>query len=236
MSTSWPQLESATGRARKRRLRIQRSDVRKSAKQNDRTLDRSEEEIVLPPYPPGQPWRILWPSTIDDHEDDSKQNPSSDRRLPTWKQIKNGWKMYMETWEDGLRGEPSAEKLRLRAESQATKERGLSNKIEDGASGSSVEQIQDNVSRNLRDMREDAEGIIEQAKGSKEDIQKIAADAMRLATECLQEFMTGYRHGRDQEIDKMLNEYFQETSTEESTKASNGEKKTRRRRKRVTLR
>lgn len=33
---------------------------------------------------------------------------------------------------------------------------------------------------------------------------------MQTGTECIREFMAGYRQGRDQEVDKMLNEYFKE--------------------------
>ncbi len=59
------------------------------------------------------------------------------------------------------------------------------------------------------------ETVIEQAKEqtgirNQEDLKAFASDTMRLATECLKEFMAGYREGRDNEIDKMLHEYFQE--------------------------
>jgi hypothetical protein len=33
---------------------------------------------------------------------------------------------------------------------------------------------------------------------------------LRLANECVTEFMKGYRLGRDDEVDKMLTQYFQE--------------------------
>jgi hypothetical protein len=56
---------------------------------------------------------------------------------------------------------------------------------------------------------------LEQAKDTTgihntEDLRMVAEDMMRLATQCLKEFMAGYRQGRDDEVDKMLNEYFQE--------------------------
>ena len=41
------------------------------------------------------------------------------------------------------------------------------------------------------------------------------SESMRLATDCLKEFMAGYRKGRDEEVDKMLHKYFQELNWEE---------------------
>lgn len=46
---------------------------------------------------------------------------------------------------------------------------------------------------------------------------------MQTGTECIREFMAGYRQGRDQEVDKMLNEYFKEyDNTSSSTTTQDG--------------
>jgi hypothetical protein len=97
-----------------------------------------------------------------------------------------------------------------------------------------VQKIQSNVTRNLKDAKE----MLEHARDSKEDLQKMAGDSMKLATECLKEFMTGYRQGRDQEIDKMLNEYFQDKSPGQSVDDTSlsSNRKSRRKKKRVSLR
>jgi hypothetical protein len=59
---------------------------------------------------------------------------------------------------------------------------------------------------------------------------------MKLATDCLREFMAGYRQGRDQEVEKMMNEYFQEEDEKEATDEQQSIRKRRRKPKRVNLR
>ena len=216
MAMSWPRLESAAGRARKRRLRIEKTktisnDEKRSMKSPRSVVD--NEEVVVPPYPNGQPWRVLWPST---HHltSDATGDLKSVRYLPTWSELKHGWMKYMETWEDGLRGEPSAEKLRQRQVQQSLMEMDLpERRSTEETDFLDVNKIQSNVSRNIKHAKENAQEIFEQAKDSKDDLQKIAGESMKLATVCLKEFMSGYRQGRDQEIDKMLNEYFHDKPT-----------------------
>jgi hypothetical protein len=186
----------------------------------------------MPPYPQGQPWRVLWPIP---HEESPKTvgDETKTRYLPKWSELKDGWKKYLETWEDGLRGEPSPEKVRERQAEQSLKETGQvkSTAMDDVLD---VQKIQSNVTRNLKDAKE----MLEHARDSKEDLQKMAGDSMKLATECLKEFMTGYRQGRDQEIDKMLNEYFQDKSPGQSVDDTSlsSNRKSRRKKKRVSLR
>jgi hypothetical protein len=45
---------------------------------------------------------------------------------------------------------------------------------------------------------------------SSEDLKRYAAEAMQLMSTSLKEFMAGYRKGRDDEVEKMLTEYFQD--------------------------
>lgn len=66
---------------------------------------------------------------------------------------------------------------------------------------------------------------------TKEDLKKWAGDQMKLASECLSEFMVGYRKGRDDEVDKMLHQYFQENEEQDEKKESNDEGALRKRRK-----
>jgi len=286
---SFPRLESATGRARKRRRRIEQVNRVKMMNENnddphienetERTNStttttsrrksttrkipqngKEEEEdvvfIVVPPYPKGQPWRILWPTDVDEEHGSTSSSVKKEKRriFPTWSELRQGWTKYMETWEDGLRGEPSAEKLKERQEAkeralQMTKkdsdhkdEKSIGDK--DDLLTISTDTIQENAYRNVRDMKETAEEMLDQAKTSKDDLQRMASDSMKLATECLKEFMSGYRQGRDQEIDKMLNEYFQDPTTTTTTTNTNNdtptekgkESRRRRKKKRANLR
>jgi hypothetical protein len=217
LAISWPRLESATGRARKRRLRTEKyktstNDEKRSMK-GPKTFV-GEEVVIIPPYPKGQPWRVLWPS--------SQQSPSevtgdgsSKRYLPTWSELQHGWRMYVETWEDGIRGEPSAEKLRQRQAQQSLRDMELleERRGTEEVDSLNVKNIQSNLYRNIKHAKENAQEIFEHAKDSKDDLQKMASESMKLATVCLKEFMSGYRQGRDQEIDKMLNEYFQDQTS-----------------------
>jgi hypothetical protein len=49
---------------------------------------------------------------------------------------------------------------------------------------------------------------------TKEDLKKWAGEQLKLATQCVNEFMAGYRSGRDEEVEKMLNQYFKEEGDE----------------------
>ena len=65
-----------------------------------------------------------------------------------------------------------------------------------------------------------------------EDIKKVAEDILQLVTDCLKEFMAGYRKGRDDEIDKMLNEYFKEEEEKNDDKSTTNHDKNKKRRRR----
>lgn len=73
----------------------------------------------------------------------------------------------------------------------------------------------DSLGRNLNTIEKEGTNLTELAKDktgihSKEELAKWAGDQIKLATACLNQFMSGYREGRDDEVDNMLNEYFKE--------------------------
>ena len=49
---------------------------------------------------------------------------------------------------------------------------------------------------------------------------------LTLATQCTKEFMSGYREGRDLEVDRMLHEYFQDFDSEKSDEKQKKEQET----------
>ncbi|KAL3909134.1 MAG: hypothetical protein SGILL_008208 [Bacillariaceae sp.] len=176
-------------------------------------------------YPTGQPWRVLWPQphgsvTLTDPREKPK------RRIPRLSDFSRAWTLYKETWEDGISGRPSAAKLeRLQQEELAKKlaeaEADLESSkasLQKGDNSTSererqLKDIEDNAARNIQLIRQDAQALLDQAKDrtgihTQDDLKAVASQMMQVATECIQEFMAGYRQGRDQEIDKMLNEYF----------------------------
>mmetsp|Transcript_33464 Transcript_33464/g.48463 ORF Transcript_33464/g.48463 Transcript_33464/m.48463 type:complete len:93 (-) Transcript_33464:24-302(-) len=61
---------------------------------------------------------------------------------------------------------------------------------------------------------------------TKEELKIWLEEQMKLGVECLSEFMKGYRHGRDEEVDKMLHEYFKDLDEEKDRDdAGDGEKR-----------
>jgi hypothetical protein len=168
-------------------------------------------------YPKGQPWRVLWPNPNGDIAANSSSSAPR-RHIPRIKDIRRAWKLYKETWEDGLSGRPSKKKMEQIEKMQHPDEYNAS-KGEDATAATDrrekLKDIGDNASRNLRLVRRDAQYLLEQAKErtgirSQEDVKALASEMMQIATECIKEFMAGYRQGRDQEIDKMLHEYFKD--------------------------
>ena len=75
--------------------------------------------------------------------------------------------------------------------------------------------IADNVRKNVSAMTRETPELLRMGKeitgaSTKEEMREWVGDQLRLGTACLSEFMKGYRRGRDEEIDRMLNEYFRE--------------------------
>lgn len=185
--------------------------------------DEEDEEIeMLPPYPPGKPWRVLffrpYGSPVDDTHTKGDGNFMSRWRIPSLQDWRRAWGLYMETWEGGLRGEvkPDSDATQQPDETKTSDET-LDQTTEQ--TKASLEAIKDNASRNLKLVRQDAHVLLETTKDQTgihnlEDMKALAAEMMKLATECIKEFMAGYRQGRNDEIDKMLNEYFQEGQQE----------------------
>ena len=144
--------------------------------------------------------------------------PPLPRTFGGWKRVFVGtWTMYRDTW-------PKKKDKDILEDS--TNKKGK----EDG-SGYSIDSIDvsgfqeqrdqirkqtvDNLGQNLNTLHQEGSNFIESAKEqtgirNKEDLRKWASDQMKLATECLTEFMAGYRAGRDEEIDNMLHKYFKE--------------------------
>ena len=92
------------------------------------------------------------------------------------------------------------------------------------------EQVRTNVRRNVEFLESETKQAITEVQKrtgiyTLDDLKRWAAEQMQLATTCLNEFMAGYRQGRDEEVEKMMTEYFQEFMEEESD-----EQKTKRRR------
>jgi len=122
-----------------------------------------------------------------------------------WKILSMTWTDYKRTW--------------VGTDEEKEKEEGTdSNESVEESMQNATEKIRENVSRNIETIQRDGPEFVEQLKketgiSTQEDLKRWAAEQLKLAVECLGEFMTGYRKGRDEEVDKMLNEYFVDLET-----------------------
>jgi hypothetical protein len=207
-ASSWPtKLPSVTVRARKRRRKV-----------NARPTPAPESlpKTQTPSSPKG--WGVLWPQP---HAVQSSSSEISSSKFPSSTQLRRAWLDYKQTWAAGLRGD---NKVPGEDDSQdmmsEINKHDLKRKMEQN-----TKLIQDEAQEFLDNVSERS-GIRNQ-----DDLRNFATEMMHLATECLKEFMTGYRQGRDEEVDKMLNEYFLEEEKEEQSK-----RKPKRKPKRAVLR
>ena len=93
-----------------------------------------------------------------------------------------------------------------------------------------TEQVKENMKRNTKELMSDAETLKNEIRDRTgihtfDDLRRVTREMMQLATDCLNEFMAGYRKGRDDEIDKMLNEYFQQIESQVAQRQKDDEAK-----------
>ena len=138
--------------------------------------------------------------------------------VPNHNDFRRAWEEYRKTWANGLRGEEKENEVMSQGKDPKDH----------------FNDAKENLARNSNIVREDAQQLAEQLSRktgirNKDDLRNMATEIMKLATDCLKEFMSGYRNARDEEVEKMMNEYFQED--EEEDKQSVEKTATKRRRK-----
>lgn len=149
---------------------------------------------------------ILWPNPFKDEEPlDKIVWPKS---FSAWRQaITLAWRDYRSTWE----GFTTSKGFLVEDQEEIEQQR----KDRRESFDSKRDEVLGNVRRNadfLKDEAEEVRTLLRARTGvnSTEDLRKWAADMMRLASDCVNQFMSGYRKGRDDEVEKMLTQYFQE--------------------------
>ena len=70
------------------------------------------------------------------------------------------------------------------------------------------------MTKNATTLAKEGQVLVEEIKETtgirnSNDVKEAASSMMVLATECISQFIKGYKSGRDEEIDKMLNKYFE---------------------------
>ena len=151
---------------------------------------------------------ILFPNPFKDMP--QPEQPKWPTTYTRWKEIFSlAWRDYKATWE----GFTTSKGILVQDQNDEERQQ-LEQKRKDTIATKKDEVLR-NVKRNRRFLQVSAMKIRDEVRTrtgitSVEDIKQYAADAMRLATECLQQFMSGYRKGRDDEVENMLTQYFQQ--------------------------
>lgn len=129
--------------------------------------------------------------------------------------LRLAWEDYKSTWEgfnDNLK-----KKSKTVEQEDDDKENDSSNnyQINTDKFVEKQKEIRSNVDRNLGVLREEGASLVDIVKGmtginNKRDLKVFAMEQLKLANECVSEFMKGYRFGRDKEFEKVMTEYFKD--------------------------
>jgi hypothetical protein len=218
---------SETGRARKRRRRVARQQERAAAieqQQQQQQLKSDAQEQVHetdPTHSAGRneyPWAVLFPTPRNDPEGRFVEEPKSEAM--SWAerraQFRQAWIMYKSTWEGFGVGKSASSSSHVDKDGSGGKEtKQFLHPNEDDNFAKISKNLQSNVERNLEFARREGAVLLKHAKEqtgleTKEDVKALATELLKLGTLCLKEFMVGYRKARDDEIDRVLHEYFQD--------------------------
>ena len=158
---------------------------------------------------------ILWPSP---YRMRGEKEPSIEwpKDYEEWKLAwREGWAMYKWTWRGftSSRGFIVVDELdKVESEKKEAEETIVN-------VGATTEEVTAQAKANAEFLKGEALSLkqtVQEHTGihSKEDLRKSAAEMMRLASECVSEFMKGYRKGRDDEVERMVTQYFEEFQKE----------------------
>lgn len=194
MLESHGMLPSSTPRQRRRQLSSRSND---GEKQNDEP----------------QGYRVLFPRALPNPKGRETGHIRLPRSIAGWRSVfSNAWRDYCSTWEGFFGSEQDESK------EKETKEEAAGSEMK-GIIESQKKAVRGNVKRNVAFVKEEGPKFLQFMKDNtkiytKEDLKKWAGEQLKLATQCVNEFMAGYRSGRDEEVEKMLNQYFKEESDE----------------------
>jgi len=162
----------------------------------------------------------------DNQHDTTAQNEDTDEQSKVAKNIKEllhlAWIDYKYTWEGFL------DNTRLNKEEHQTQQEDEQSQsqsqpfIDTEALEEKGQKLKANANRNVQMIREEGPSIVGMVKEqtglkNKRDVKAWAMDQLKLANECVANFMKGYRVGRDEEMDNMMNEYFKDSDFDSDT-------------------
>lgn len=162
---------------------------------------------------------ILFPNPYKHEKRDDVEEFVWPRNFSEWKFVlTETWEDYKWTW----RGFRTSKGLFVEDETEAA-ESEKKRQDQQKHLQAKAEEVTAQAKANAEFVKDEALSLRQQIRDqtgihSQEDLRKWAADMMRLASECVNEFMKGYRKGRDDEVEKMLTEYFQEIEKDANKK------------------
>ena len=211
-----------SGRTRRRRLRReakrrQRERLAQKAAQERDLKQRTVGDILFPNPYKGIAYKpensFHWPTSF---------SMFREALAMTWSEYKSTWKGFLTSRGFLVQDDPNktGDNSKLSPQPQ---ESGVNRQ----------EQVVKNVKRNVGFLERESVDLQKKVReqtgvNSAEDLKRLAGDMMSLASECVKEFMAGYRKGRDDEVEKMLTEYFKELE-EEANKPKTQRRKPKRR-------
>lgn len=185
---------------------------------------------------PQKPWWryiSIWP---DPHGYDPEFERQHSIRWPKTKEEFNlVWEKSIKEYRSSFEGFLLPESKETESEKAAAADVPLSELVE-----SHRKDISANVAKNVKFLKEEGSETLKAVQKQTgiytlQHLREWAARQLQLATECVNQFMVGYREGRDDEVDKMMNLYFQQLVDEDDNEkaAEQGKKRRRKPKQRV---
>lgn len=191
--------------------------------------DLKEEKPDEKPMPVKPWWRYItiWP---DPHGYDPEfERQHRFPRPQSFQQLKEAWELSIKEYRWSHEGWLLPESEETDSNGETKEKLSVSDRIEEQR-----KQINTNVAKNVKFIKAEGPKALEEVQKrtgiySLQDLKEWTALQLQLATECVHEFMAGYREGRDDEVEKMMNQYFQGMWEDEEVKPADGESKQKRR-------
>lgn len=148
------------------------------------------------------------------------------RSIDGWRTCcRRAWNTYVWTWEGILVSEKERDEhgniIGVKRKEHTEEDDVTSETVKEKATEAAT-QVAQNVQKNIATVQQEAPKLLTTAQqltgiSTKEELKAWISEQLKLATECLSMFMKGYREGRDDEVDKMLHEYFNELDDEKKS-------------------
>ena len=248
MNAFFHETSKRSQRQRARRLAAARRRRKNAAAAASKNKDDDEEEEWVDTRTVRQ---ILFPHPSDLLDDPDKEKRKG-KRTPLkvyFQAFGKAWTMYKATWrgfwtrglivrdpvDEDLDGNKYPNDTKDTASEKSEADKTANNEKEEEeeesdeviSSTEAKKRLRRNVRRNAKVLRKTALRFREEVRErtgikSAEDFRRVATDVMTLVSICLQEFLSGYREGRDSQVRKMLEEDLKQQQKEQAKAAAGG--------------